>query len=432
WPKDRSFLIPQETGYIAYEDFDRYRYPVGGEMVAVPGIKPVLLVSESAPGISELDDLSGKYPALAVRKVPEGFVTVRLSGDDALIPTTHIDCVINAIPPAATSHSRPVILVDPRYYREMEMRTETRELMEDLQLSSGAVIVVVPEEEAYLNPANFALLGGSSILMNKAPLTRAALIEAGVEEGSIFMLDTPVTGLAFLGGSIGCAAGLFSGKFIFPSLADSGMGWWISDSAGKFLGLVSLIPGYIDRVLENILTRVLPASAPFLGHVIEKLERSGGMYLEGALTSLSGVYRNRAENEENRNKARELADTITRQAWNDILSRKEKDRLPMEPYLPIWSFYTVKIREGKVKTGIGSYYPAGKLGWDDISDTAGWIDSVRIKGFELDAITKGYSPDEGEPNEKFSRAAVTVKENTFSPEQVPGLEESFYRLWSGE
>ncbi len=224
WPKDGSFLLPARDNYIAHSVGNRYLYPDGGEMVSVPGEKPLLLVSGSSPFLEKLKEFMSGKPEISLRELPQGFVTVRLSdGYEVLLGTTHIDCVINAIPPSATLQGKSVFLIDHRYYYELRMRPEGADFLRDIEDLYGASFVVVPPEEAHLNPSNFILLDNSRVLLNKAPATRAALIEAGVREDALFMLDRAVTELPFMGGSIGCVTGLFPERPKIPGEADTGM-----------------------------------------------------------------------------------------------------------------------------------------------------------------------------------------------------------------
>lgn len=207
WAKDGSLLIPALEGFIPFS-LSSESFPVGGETAAIPGRNPLLLVSESV--VTAQRSLQEMFPDVHLESIPHGFVTVRLpGGEEILRGTSHVDCVINVVPPQATKEGIPIVVVDPRYYKELTLREETTYLLEDIEGKYEAKIVVIPEEEGYLNPANFMLIDASRILLNHAPKTREKLLQAGMKLQSLIMLEREIVSLAPLGGMAGCLGGIY-------------------------------------------------------------------------------------------------------------------------------------------------------------------------------------------------------------------------------
>jgi hypothetical protein len=211
WSKDGSVLIPgfNVKDHIPFS-LNSGNYPVRGETAIISGDEPILIVSEAAQ--ATLNGLKEKFPELDIITIPHGFVTLRLnSGKELLIETSHIDCVFDIIPASMTDDNRPVVMIDPRYYKELMMHEKGRSLIDYLKQRIKAKVFVIPEEEAYLNPANFILLPDNRIILNKARKTRSDLIlKYKVKDNSILMLDNEVTTLAALKGMIGCLGGIYT------------------------------------------------------------------------------------------------------------------------------------------------------------------------------------------------------------------------------
>ncbi|MFH1093067.1 MAG: HEAT repeat domain-containing protein [Candidatus Omnitrophota bacterium] len=208
WSKDGSVLIPMHKGYIPYA-FAEESFPVRGETVIFPGKNPLLVLSESLSTV--VVPLSKKFPDIDITLLPIGFVTYKLkNGEDVLIGTSHIDCVIERIPPEITYHGKPILIIDPRYYAELQMREDSRTFLDKLKREYNVRIVVVEKEEEYLNPANFIQLPDGRIIINKAPKTIAKLIDNGLMPDKLIVLKEPVSSMAALKGLIGCLGGIYT------------------------------------------------------------------------------------------------------------------------------------------------------------------------------------------------------------------------------
>ncbi|MCM8812875.1 MAG: hypothetical protein NC924_02935 [Candidatus Omnitrophica bacterium] len=213
WSKDGSVLIPTHDRPVPFA-LPSAMYPVRGETAIFCGRFPVMLVSEGSGAV--IVRLQEKFPEIEIKNIPCGFITLRLSdGRDILIQSSHTDCVLEVIPQPLTRHGRPIVLVDPRYYQELMLRPHTRHLVQWLKNVPRAEFVIVPQEEAYLNPANFILLPDNRIVLNKAPQTRQQLLNAGVLPERLIMLLKEVTSLAALRGMIGCTAGIYARERVF-------------------------------------------------------------------------------------------------------------------------------------------------------------------------------------------------------------------------
>jgi hypothetical protein len=101
----------------------------------------------------------------------------------------------------------PVILIDPLYHENIRRLSDYLALKE----SEGIAFVDVPEEERHLNPANMAFTPDGKLIIPHAPLTRKALINAGVRSSHILMLpqslEEALISIFLLSGGIGCLVG---------------------------------------------------------------------------------------------------------------------------------------------------------------------------------------------------------------------------------
>ncbi len=207
WAKDGSVLIPALKGFIPFS-LPSQSFPVCGETAVISGRNPLLLVSES--NVTSIRLLNEMFPDIDTRMIPPGFITIKLSnGQIVLQGTSHIDCVINVMPAETTKEGIPIVLIDPHYYKELTMSEWTSRLLMDIEEKYEAKIVVIPDEEAYLNPANFMLIDKNRILLNYAPETRKELLRAGMKAESLIMMDREITSLAPLKGMIGCLGGIY-------------------------------------------------------------------------------------------------------------------------------------------------------------------------------------------------------------------------------
>ncbi|MFC2140569.1 HEAT repeat domain-containing protein [Candidatus Auribacterota bacterium] len=211
WSKDGSVLIPTHESYIPMS-FNFKEFPVRGETAIISGKDPLLIISDNSfSSITAFRSMKEKFPDIDVEVIPTGYLTIKLSnGETVGISTSHIDCVFDVIPQQLTKDGHPVVLVDPHYHQELISRKNTRDLLTKLQEKYEAKIVVIPEEETYLNPANFILLPDHQMVINKAPKTYEKLIQAGVKPESLIMTIKEIYSIAPLKGMIGCLGGIYT------------------------------------------------------------------------------------------------------------------------------------------------------------------------------------------------------------------------------
>jgi|GEM_PF-4873324 len=201
WPKDDFVLAATRYGYVPVPSSPLSLK--GGEVVSGIGRKgPFALVSSMAPA----GPLAGALPCHSIYTLPPGFLNLRWKDISLLLLTSHIDTVMGSVPVEA-SEKNTVILIDPDYHRNIKDLESCRLLKDE----EGVVFVDVPEQERWLNPANMAFSPEGKLIIPYAPLTRMALIKAGVKGSHILMLpelpESSLLSVFLLAGGIGCLVG---------------------------------------------------------------------------------------------------------------------------------------------------------------------------------------------------------------------------------
>jgi len=238
WAKDSRLWLPHIDGQPYY-----YLVP---EKVDVPGISPqrifdpklretvVTNISEggvTCKGIArtpfmvfgdsvnqrQVIDLERtvkeKFPVYSNMRfynLPSGFVTVRHNSRTYLLDNQHLDTVIGFIPRKFTDHDRDIVLIDPRYYAEIQANPKFRQSFQ--KFVDEQKIMVVPvvrngtHDETPFNPTNFIEASDNMLVFNYCPETIKAL---RLREGMYTMIPTEalaVKALPVMGGTSGCIA----------------------------------------------------------------------------------------------------------------------------------------------------------------------------------------------------------------------------------
>ncbi|MEM4389901.1 MAG: hypothetical protein QXG98_04530 [Candidatus Micrarchaeia archaeon] len=175
WPRD-CFLRLDDALIIAFEPglwqclaaaFSKSPMPMSaGEGGALVAGRDFILASQALPQHA-LDQLRACFGNKRIHVIP------------TLYGMPHIDCFIGVIP------SRGVLLADPQYAKIH------RSVINFLRAKEGLEPVVIPEEEAGANAANFLLVenGRETVLLNHAPRTAEALAKRGVD---VVLLGAPL------------------------------------------------------------------------------------------------------------------------------------------------------------------------------------------------------------------------------------------------
>jgi hypothetical protein len=222
WPKDGNMLITDASGklqgYIRNVPSDLPRYFVGEGGMGVSG--PGFIVFSDSAKANEVNVLKILQPDLRIYELPAAYTTYRLplgettkekpsnpAEEDVLLATAHIDTVMGVIPKSCTKDGRPILLIDPRYYKELRENPVYNMEFERLLTEQGLTdrLVVIPQDEAYLNPANIGIVrkeGKEYVVINEAQKTIEMLREKGMKEDS--MIVVKVEEMHAFRGSIGC------------------------------------------------------------------------------------------------------------------------------------------------------------------------------------------------------------------------------------
>lgn len=213
WPKDMNACVLDTDGRVkAYvrnlpSEAQEQGCFIGEGGASVPG-PGFTIFSDSVDSAQIKNFKSSAFGTSYTYQFPSGYTTLRLPAQErnVLLETMHVDTVMAVIPGSYAKDRKPILLVDPDYYKEVSenprYKAEFQRLLEEQGLKNR--VVVIPEEEVHLNPANLAFVRGERefILMNDAKKTIEMLVEKGLEKDRI--ITAHVEEMHAFRGGIGC------------------------------------------------------------------------------------------------------------------------------------------------------------------------------------------------------------------------------------
>jgi len=157
------------------EKFGRGLLSEGGNIVTGTARTKFIILASSP--LSDMMDKIDFYHEMFEQEIytyilPDGFLYARKisTGEDIILDSIHIDTVINIIPGEFTNDNKPRILVDPLYHSIIKNDPNFIKLLLEQSISEQDIIIV-DENERYLNLPNFAIIpdskGKSKLLFNK-------------------------------------------------------------------------------------------------------------------------------------------------------------------------------------------------------------------------------------------------------------------------
>ncbi|MDP8299124.1 MAG: acetate--CoA ligase family protein, partial [Candidatus Tantalella remota] len=154
-----------------------------------------------------------------------------------------------------------------------------------------------------------------------------------------------------------------------------------------------------------------------MSEVTKKLSGEQGLPLAGVLERLRRICDSHSYFKQNeKQKARELADTITTKVWEDLARRYRLGRLPVVPYQDITLLYSIRIVAGEVKVALNVPVLHGQTGIfmdSTLENSRKRLNFRRYGYFDLPAIPRpeylSHLPARPWPDYVYSTAMLAIK-----------------------